>query len=70
MRTLGLSEVPLLRKAIKDQPETYQNWEGQVVITTDIRERELQSALWVLQKAQLCTCCSSKYHRSTKRLTF
>ena len=38
MRTLGLSEVPLLRKAIKDQTETYQYWEGEVVLMKDIRE--------------------------------
>ena len=38
MKTLGLSEFPLLRKAIKDQTETYQIWEGQVVIITDINE--------------------------------
>ena len=38
MRTLGLSKVPLLRKVIKDQTETYQYWEGQVVLITDTCE--------------------------------
>ena len=67
MRTLGLSEVPLLRKAIKDHTETYQYWEGEVVLMKDIREgnskelswffRQCSSALVVLASASRVAKC-------------
>ena len=53
MKTLGLSEFLLLREAIKDQTETYQNWEGQVVIIIDIHEGNSKELSW------FCRRCSS-----------
>ena len=51
MKTLGLSKFLLLRKAIKDQTETYQNWEGQVVIITDICEGNSKELSWFCRRA-------------------
>ena len=53
MRTLGFSEVPLLRKVIKDLTETYQYWEGQVVLITDICEGKPKELSW------FCRWCNS-----------
>ena len=53
MKTLGLSKFLLLRKAIKDQTETYQNWKGQVVIITDICEGKSKELSWF---CRWCSC--------------